>query len=281
MLASGMQTYREASLLSNYILSELRLHGDNHSTFLSSTAAKQFAAADIQGRGRKVEAEYLGEGVGYVSMPGFASINDSVNVSFAANVQALIKKIDTENKICSWIVDLRDDDGGSMGPMITGLGPILGEGMYALDYSYSAKKDTGISFYRNGESYFELNGKKDSLSTKILHPYKLKNDRIPVAVLIGKGCGSSGECTAAAFIGRNNTKLFGQPTAGFTTGNADFTLYDGSMLFIAGGVLTDRNGKKYRERIFPDIQIEESQTDNTDITLAQAKKWLVSIKKCK
>lgn len=280
-LASGMQTYREASLLSNYILSELRQHGDHHSSFLSATFAKQFATGDIGGRGRNVKTQYLGQGVGYISIPGFASINDSVCVSFAANAQALIKKIDTENEICGWIVDLRDNDGGSMSPMITAIGPILGEGMFALDYSYTAKGDTGVSFYKNGESYFVLNGKRDSLSTKVLHPYKLKNENVPVAVLIGKGCGSSGECTAAAFIGRKDSKLFGEPTAGFTTANADFTLPDGSMLFIAAGILTDRSGKKYPERIFPDVQIKESLTDKTDNTLEQAKKWLVSIEDCK
>lgn len=281
ILSSGTQTYREASLLTNYMISKLREHGDKHSTYLSSTAAKQFAREDIQGRGRKAAAKYLGEGVGYISIPGFASLNDSMSVSFATNVQALIKKIDTENKICSWIIDLRDDDGGSMRPMIAGLGPILGDGMFALDYLYTAKGDKGASFYKNGELYFELNDKKDSSSTKVLYPYKILNEKAPVAVLIGKGCGSSGECTAAAFIGRKNTKLFGQPTAGFTTANADYTLPDGAMLFIAAGILTDRNGKKYPERIFPDVQIEETSSDKIDNTLHQAKQWLISMIQCK
>lgn len=274
-LVSGMQTYREASQLSYYILSELRKHGDNHSLYFSPTAAKQFGNGDIWGRGRQVVAKYLGYGIGYVSMPGFASLNDSVCVAFASNTQAMIKKIDTENNICGWIVDLRDDDGGSISPMIAGLGPILGEGIYAQDFEYSTIGDTGISFYRNGESYFVLNGKKDSISTKVLHPYKLKKENIPVAVLIGKGCGSSGEGTAAAFIGRRNTKLFGQPTAGYTTGNAEFTLPGGGLLFIAAGIQTDRNGKKYPERIFPDLHVKESVNGKTDLTLVKAKKWLL------
>lgn len=279
--ANGMQTYSEANLLASSIVNELHKHGDNHSFFIGPVAAKQLGTIDVQGRGRKVEAEYLGQGIGYISMPGFGSFSDSVSVAFSTYTQKMIKKIDTENKICSWIVDLRDDDGGSCQPMIAGLGPILGEGMYELNSSYTLKGDTGISFYKNGEAYFELNKKRDSISTKVLNPYKLKNENVPVAVLIGKGCGSSGECTAAAFIGRHDTKLFGQPTAGFTKGNSDFTLADSSMIFISSGIQTDRNGKKYPDRIFPDVQVDEPTDSKTDVTLEKAKKWLVSFGECK
>ena len=62
-------------------------------------------------------------------MPGFASISDSIRAAFATNTQQKIKDLDTKNNICAWIIDMRDDDGGSGPPMIAGLGPILGEGV--------------------------------------------------------------------------------------------------------------------------------------------------------
>jgi carboxyl-terminal processing protease len=279
-LSTGMQTYREAYLLAGYIINELRQRGDNHSIFMPYYQVKQANSSDIQGRGRKVETKYLGEGIGYVSMPGFASLNDSVRIAFATYAQTQIKKADMENKICRWVVDLRDDDGGSFPPMVTGLGPILGEGVFVNDISL--KNDTTIWWYRNGECYAVLNGRKDSSSvTKVLRPYILKNANVPVAVLIGAGCGSSGECTVAAFIGRHDTKLFGQPTAGFTKGNVDFILPDSSMIFIAAGIQSDRNGKKYPERIFPDVQVDEPAGSKTDITLEKAKEWLITFGGCK
>lgn len=279
-LANGMQTYKEARLLGNYIINELHSHGDHHSSLMSPASVKIFSAVDIMGRGRVVESKYLGDGIGYVSMPGFGSSNDSIRIAFATNAQEAIKKTDTENNICAWVVDLREDDGGSCPPMIAGLGPVLGEGVYGRDVT--VKNDSDISIYKDGASYLLENGKliKES-ETKVLNPYKLKNENVPVAVLIGPHNGSSGECAVAAFIGRHDTKLFGQPTGGFTKGNEDFTLADSSMVFIASDIQTDRNGKKYPERIFPDIKVEQPANSDNDITLNMAKEWLNSLTGCK
>lgn len=277
-LSNGMTTYHEAQLLANYVIGELRHYGDNHSQYMVPFAVKEMGSNDIMGAGRKVKAEYLGQGIGYVSMPGFASLNDSIGVAFSTNCQEMIKTIDTKNKICAWIVDLRDDNGGSCPPMITGLGPILGEGLIIFDVS---KGDTTTYFYQNGETIAKINSKiQTGWNTRVLNPYKLKNENVPVAVLIGSGCGSSGECTAASFIGRHDTRLFGQPTAGFTKGNADFTLPDSSMIFISAGIQADRNGKKYPERIFPDEQVDQPADNPADLTIERAKKWLASFGKC-
>jgi C-terminal processing protease CtpA/Prc len=113
--------------------------------------------------------------------------------------------------------------------------------------------------------------------TKVAVPYVLKNQHPAVAVLSGPKCGSSGEATVAAFIGRENTKLFGQPTAGFTKGNSDYTLPDGSMLFLSSGIQTDRNGKKYPDRIYPDVAVAESEEDGMDAVLQKAREWLLSV----
>jgi len=279
-LSKGMRSYKEAKLITYYVLGELRMHGDNHSGLMSKEEVKQFGAEDIQGRGREVTAKYLGDGIGYVSMPGFASMNDSIRVAFSTKTQELIKRIDTENNICGWVIDIRDDNGGSSPPMIAGLGPVLGEGVYAKDVS--PRNDTYINMYKNGASYALENGKVIEVSiTRVLKPYKLKNEKVAVAVLIGPNCGSSGESVAAAFIGRHDTKLFGQPTAGFTIGNEDFTLPDSSMMFIASGVQTDRYGKKYPDRIYPDVYVEETNDGINDITLRRAHEWLCSSDRCK
>lgn len=279
-LSMGMQTYAHARLLTSYIVNELHIHGDNHSFLMNPAAVKQFGQADIQGRGRVVEGEYLGEGIGYIAMPGFASMNDSIRDAFATNTQVVIRKLDAENSICGWIVDMRGDDGGSCPPMIAGLGPILGEGLCGRDISI--KKDSVFSYYKDG-AYYEVEKGivvKESVC-RSLQPYKLRNGNVPVAVLIGKGCGSSGEATVAVFIGREKTKLFGEPTAGFTKGNEDFVLPDSSMLFLSAGIQTDRNGKSYPDRIYPDVPVEQPKDSDKDAVLEKAKEWLKSVEGCR
>ena len=39
----------------------------------------------------------------------------------------VIKSIDS-NEVCAWIVDVRDNTGGNVFPMLAGIGPILGSG---------------------------------------------------------------------------------------------------------------------------------------------------------
>ena len=278
-LQAGMQTYGEARLAGNYILSELKRHGDNHSSIMSPAMVKEFGANDIMGRGRKVEGEYLADGVGYISMPGFGSMNDSISKAFATYAQDVIKKIDSEHNICSWIIDLRNDNGGSCNPMIAGLGPILGEGVFNKYTENNGHKIEG--FYNNGEVYESDNGVRSPEYIKVGVPYRLKHHNAPVAILIGANCGSSGEAAAAAFIDRPNTKLFGQPTGGFTRGNSDYTLPDGSMLFLSSGVQTDRNGKKYWDRIYPDVTVTQPENSKRDETREHAKAWLLSMAACK
>ncbi len=278
ILSTGMQSFTEAQLLANYIIYELKKYGDNHSMFMVPFAAMELKNGDIMDDGRKVVTEYLGNGIGYISMPGFGTFKDSLCAVFATYAQNQIKKIDIENKICAWVVDLREDNGGNCSAMVAGLGPILGDGI--TSWELSPKKDTIRYGYQNGKYYFEEKGKKEWTST-VDNPYYLKNKNVAIAVLTGPGCGSSGECAVAAFIGKANTKLFGQPTAGFTKGNTDFSLPDGSIILISSGIQTDRNGKKYPERIFPDVQVDESSDDKIDLPLERAKQWLLTSADCK
>lgn len=87
--------------------------------------------------------------------------------------------------------------------------------------------------------------------------------------------GSSGEFTALSIIGLPNVRSFGTKSAGYTTGNADYKLPDGAMLFIAQGVGKDRAGKKYPHGIAPDEEIKAPPTETTDPTLDAAKAWLM------
>ncbi len=55
-----------------------------------------------------------------------------------------------------------------------------------------------------------------------------------------------------SFLGRPNTRTFGETTRGQITGVATHELEDGAILGIAGSVAADRTGRVYTAAISPD-----------------------------
>jgi hypothetical protein len=254
-----LQSVDQCTVITNYIISELRKVGDNHSFFLINEKAKKMASNN--NAIKEPTGKYLGNNIGYLNVPGIISINQSVCVDFANKIQNIIQSIDTLN-VNKWIIDLRENRGGNMYPMIAGLGPLLGEGVlgYFID-----KNET----YKSAWSY--ENGKVGNL--KVEAPYAIINKNIKIAVLIGEKTSSSGEMTTISFIGKNNTKLFGQPSGGYTTSNQGFKLSDGSYIYLATSYTADRNSKKYLSKIIPDITVESDSSFDKCIEIAS--KWLM------
>ncbi len=65
--------------------------------------------------------------VGYVQLNGCPCQGAAAD-QYAESVQQAIRAADKPGLV-GWIVDLREDRGGNMWPMIAGLGPILGQGI--------------------------------------------------------------------------------------------------------------------------------------------------------
>lgn len=266
--ASGMQTEREAHLVVSYLINVLAQFGDKHSSFSGPKKAMAYRAAQPSEQAPKPTASYLEQGIGYVAVPSFGSVNEQRTLDFATEIQNLIRTIDTEHAVTGWIVDLRNNGGGNMYPMIAGLGPILGEG--TLGYFVKAKQEVPWA-YEKGEAYAGGPGN----GTKVATPYQLRSKNVPVAVLIGPGTGSSGEMTAISFVGRPATRFFGKPTAGFTTANSSFNLSDGAKINLAVSVTADRNHKPYPKQLTPDQIVEKQPQETTNLTIEAAKAWLV------
>lgn len=263
ILSKGLKTANDAHILSNYVLSKLIEVGDHHSSFMNKTIVKKIALQNLDRR--QPFAKLLENQVGYIYVPGFISTNDTISINFANKIQTLIKDLDTKNIITGWIVDLRENTGGSLYPMIAGLGPLIGEGTLG-NFIYPKSNTTSKWYYSNGTAGI---GNKKNLNIK--EPYTLKNSNTKIAVLIGSTTASSGEMTTISFIGKSNVKLIGQPSGGYTTGNKSFNLSDGSLLNLARSFVSDRNNKKYLNVIFPDILVDEK---DKNITILIAQKWL-------
>jgi len=79
--------------------------------------------------------------------------------------------------------------------------------------------------------------------------------------------------TVISFIGKKNTRLFGQPTGGYVTSNSSISLSNGMMLFLATSYVSDRNKKKYITKIIPDVVVEK--VEGIDKELVKASEWLI------
>nr|WP_225578563.1 S41 family peptidase [Rhodanobacter sp. 7MK24] len=226
---------------------------DHHSRLLPiGEQTDQFEHGRAQGN---LDVQILPGDIGYINMPGFTGTNKADGNAFASTVADGIISIAPKVKH-GWIVDLRHDTGGNMYPMLSGLHLLLGTGKLGAFRARSGEETPWASALPEG--------------AQASQPLRI-ND--PVAVLIGSNTSSSGEIVAIAFKGRSNTRFFGQPSDGRTTGNCNFQLPDGSGLSLACSVDLDRNGHSYGDRVMPDVDITISKRE-PDAAMAAAKSWL-------
>jgi carboxyl-terminal processing protease len=243
------------------IRTAIRLLGDGHSGFYdpSGTAvapSTRTCAASTAG------SPAVPATIGYVKVPAFAGTGTAAT-AFANAIQQAIMSADRDD-LTGWIVDVRGNGGGNMWPMIAGAGPVLGEGVvgYFID-------PAGVeSVWGFGDGAARLGG---VVQVRVDAPYRLKHERPRVAVLVDGAIASAGEGTIVAFRGRPDTRAFGTPTCGQSTGLRAFPMTDGATLALAVSVMADRTRTKYGQSIVPD----DIATDPDD-AVARAIAWLQS-----
>ena len=90
-------------------------------------------------------------------------------------------------------------------------------------------------------------------------------------MLTDRANASAGESTQISFIGRANTRVFGTPSCGLSTGVAGLTMRDGATLWLARSLMADRTGRTYGGALTPDEHI----TDQAQL-VSRAVQWLQS-----
>jgi C-terminal processing protease CtpA/Prc len=214
-------------------------------------------------------ARRLPDGVGYLAVPGFTTPGQQTAYAAAAN--RAVAAVD-RSPTCGWVVDLRLDTGGSYSPMVTAVGPILGNGTF-VGWRSRDDRQTWVT-YQDGRVTEDGREVSDYLGGQ---SYALQRPHPPVAVLTGRLTVSAGEVAALAFVGRPATRLFGESTAGRTTGNGGFPLFDGTELALAVAAVTDRTGATHLGGVEPDELIPTDWTTygtEQDRVLAAALGWL-------
>ena len=254
-LAKGAATPSETHEAIRYLL--LRL-GDHHSFFTAPKNASTSASpAPNAAAFQAVDVRRLGEDIARVTMPSYASTDSSVSRQYVAQMHTSLASV-RSTATCGWVLDLRNNGGGNMWPMLAGLHPFLG--------------DVPLGFFVARDGSRSVPWKAQLPSGFVLAQELRGLDSVPVAVLYGPNTASSGEAVAVAFMGRPNTRSLGSSTAGLANANENLRLADGATVYIMHALDADRRGTVYGKHLEPEDRITAS--GGGDATLQAALTWL-------
>ncbi len=215
----------------------------------------------------EIRGELVQDSIAYLTVPWVSSTDSLVCERVADSLQTVIARLD-EGGISRWIIDLRMNSGGNCWPMLTGIGPLLGEGI--CGYFVSSGERIPIA-YHDG-SAFQGRHILCRVSSKGYHTQK---EHKSIVVLTGRRTVSAGEIVALAFKGRAQTWLIGEPTAGLTTANATYSLSDKSLLVLSVCQEAGYDGQICEGSIQPDTFIATaSLASGDDPAKRAAVSWL-------
>jgi carboxyl-terminal processing protease len=173
-----------------------------------------------------------------------------------------------------WILDLRGNAGGYLGPMLTGVQTLLGDGTVLALRGPDAKNTISIKggavLNHAGFARVSVEGNIDETATP-------DGKNAPVVVLLDRGTQSAGESLAIAFEGRKRTLFLGERTAGLTDSGTFWDLSDGAVLSIMSERVYDRHGHDYPEGIEPETGVRDPKTIvkiSDDPAVIAAEEWL-------
>lgn len=195
------------------------------------------------------------QGIMYVKLPGFLGTDGAQQ--YADTVVGYVKE--NPERIKGVIVDLRDNTGGNLGPMVAALSPFLPDGELLSFRIMGSDRPVVLS---EGT----VTGGGSNLTVEAV-----KVSEVPVAILQNEWTASSGEAALLAFRGLDYAKTFGEPTAGYCSCNMTYSLYDGAIMQLTVGSNVARTGQEFCEDpIVPDVESETPQES--------AKEWILGNK---
>jgi carboxyl-terminal processing protease len=214
-----------------------------------------------------------GRNFGYVVLPRCSAKDNDGLLLYAADVRRILTDLSTQSPK-GWIVDLRGNTGGNMWPMLTGIGPVLGDGVVG---SFVAADGNMNWFYQDGKTGTRSAAGLETVSLALEDAPVLMAPTAPVAVLVDSSTASSAEAITIAFHGRPNTRFFGSPTAGKSTAVQPYKLEDGAELYLTTAIDADRTGKPYPQGFTPDEVFPSVATmpqESNDPVVLAAQTWL-------
>lgn len=212
-------------------------------------------------------------GVGIVTVPGDADRSEQEVIADSRRLAAQIVR--EQPSRCGWIVDLRNNAGGSVPNTLIGLAPLLPRGDAVVLKDRNGVHRTAYTITGEGVVASPwpppLDPHQSPISAFHLASGVSAPDSVtsPIAVLQNAGTGSAGEALTLAFKDLSNARSFGTPTAGYSSGNVAEPLPGGATLILTVSVMATRTGRDFAGGpIPPDVLVSE------DETLLSAQQWI-------
>ncbi|MBK8623132.1 MAG: S41 family peptidase [Saprospiraceae bacterium] len=235
---------------------------DIHSYILTKDQYKRLETGKAQPNTFAFQGEMIDGKYALLTLDGFKGVDSTSSDNYADSLQRLLLHLHNKKPI-GWIVDLRNNTGGWEYPMISGLGPLLGEGILAYEVNRDGKIKIEYSYAKPNEN---------GILTKqieLIDSVVILNEKPTIVVLIGNDTGSAGELLTLCFLDNPNTILLGTPTYGVPTGITGFFMPDSTMICVTSSVFKNRNMKGNGKPVQPYMY----ESDNTKI-LSRAYKWI-------
>jgi hypothetical protein len=223
----------------------------------------------------QIKSEIIEGKIGVVVIPTFESTDQGAVTAFALQIQQTIQVLD-EAQVCSWVVDLRGNEGGNGFAMLLGLGPLLPDEILGFHTHPSGEQQAWL--VKDGQVYLG----DHFLAELPQPPYQLSNPAPPIAIITNEVTTSAGELVAIAFNSWPNTNSIGQRTLGRTTAPTGFILSDGAMLGISTHWFTDHTGQIYSGKYRPQqlLSSRENPILRNPGVPEEAIQWLLSQPPC-
>ena len=179
------------------------------------------------------------DGIAIIKLPPFSG-NREEGIKYASAVLDAVPE-----NVPGVVIDLRDNRGGNMYPMI------------AAVHRFIADDDILRFRTRKRTQWIQLPFVIQGTGVD-----RLPRIECPVAILTNEWTASSGEATLLCFRGLDYVRVFGCPTAGYASANQPFTLIDGSQLVLTTGCDVARTGEAFcDDPIDPDVLTETPLED--------------------
>ena len=232
-LAAAPATLDEAR---EVVKTALKVAGGKHSFLQDASSVTENATSQ---EWPEPEVTALEDGIVMIKLPPFSG-NSAEGVKYAQTVLGALP-----DEVQGAVIDLRDNRGGNMYPMIAAVHRFLPDGE---TLRFRTRKRT---------QWITL-----GYAVQVAGVPQQERIECPVAILTNEWTASSGEAVLICFRGLDGVRVFGVPTAGYASANQPFPLPDGSNLVLTTGCDVARTGEVFcDDPLAPDVMTETPLED--------------------
>ena len=246
------QTLKQASQISSLeeahslIEEALKVSGGKHSTLIAPETRKSESVKE-----KAPEVKVLDEDILFIELPPHTMTSIVSDSLYIFTVFNFLKAHQDAKGV---IIDLRNNSGGNMYPMLAAVSPLIPDGIFIRFKGRSSNQPISLEYVEKSEGVS---------SQKFKMP-----DTLPITLLTNEWTASSGEATLLAFRGLKNARTFGSPTAGYASANIPFQLSDGYTMVLTTSQDVARTGEVFcDDPIAPDVA--------TETPLEDAVNWII------